>query len=361
MIMSSDRDSWSLPIGPAGTVRIRLHLFLILTVLFLGFLAWDAGRDLGKSFFAWYLLGMMVYGFSLAIHQAAHVLAARRLGGDTEGIVIGPLGDMRPVRISDDPQSEFVATISGPMTSFFVALVCVAGVSAVSPEGSKGVLQPLGAKSLFFSAEDVPLPTSAVAFRLVCWINWWIASANLIPAFPFDMGRALTSLFAMARPAWDRARIMALMGFISRITAVLLLVAAILLHSRGQTALVPAWLVLTCIAVMIIFATRREEQFRERGDQDSDSFGYDFSEGYTSLDRTSIASPSSGIFYWFYSELRRRRKERLLEQQLKQEKQLDEILQKLHEHGASSLTYSERTLLYRASVRYRKETRSNKP
>jgi stage IV sporulation protein FB len=359
--MSGDRDSWSLPIGFVRSVRVGLHLFLVLTLMFAGFLAWDAGRDAGRSYVGWYLLGVGVYLLSLIVHQAVHILAAQRLGGETDGWVLGPLGDMRAIRIPDDPQSEFVATIAGPMTSFVIALICVAGLSAVSPEGSKGVLQPLGSKAIFFSTDDTPLPLTAVAFRLACWINWWIASANLIPAYPFDMGRALASILAMARPTWDRGKILAMVGLVSRGTAVLLLLAAIFLHRIADDAIVPFWLVLTGIAVMIIFCVRREEYVRERSDRESDPFGYDFSEGYTSLDRSTTARSTLGIWNWLFSEIRRRRRERLSEQQLLQEKQLDEILQKLHEHGQQSLTYAERTLLYRASVRYRRESRSEKP
>ncbi len=359
--MSGDRDNWNFTLGRWGTVRVGLHLFLVLAILFCGFLAWDAGKDDGTSYLGWFCLSIGVFATSLIVHQLAHILAARRLGGDTDAIVLGPLGDMRPIRIHDDPQSEFVAILSGPMTSLFVSLVCVAGISAVSADTSRGLLHPLGTKSLFFAPDDTPLPTITIAFHLACWVNWWLASANLLPAFPFDGGRALVCLLAMARPTWDRSRLLALVGILSRLTALLLLVVAVAIHGLGSESLIPGWFALTLIAVLILFSARREEAWRDRMDREADPFGYDFSEGYTSLDRSAVPPVRPSLIGWLVGEIRRRHRERSIERQVRQETMLDEVLQKLHEQGNESLTYAERSLLFRASVRYRRESRSENP
>ena len=106
--------------------------------------------------------------------------------------------------------------------------------------------------------------------------------------------------------------------------------------------------VLLAVNLVLLF----EEQTSELLD---DSFlGYDFSEGYTSLDRSAPddAAPRterlSPLQRW--RELRRLRREQdERQQQADAERQLDDLLAKVHAHGMSSLTSREQRLLKQVS------------
>ena len=95
-----------------------------------------------------------------------------------------------------------------------------------------------------------------------------------------------------------------------------------------------------------------EEQISDELD---DSFlGYDFSEGYTSLDRSAPASSTPREAN--LSPLQRWREQRRLKRELENrqeqaeaERQLDSLLAKVHEQGMASLTAREQRLLQQVS------------
>ena len=84
-------------------------------------------------------------------------------------------------------------------------------------------------------------------------------------------------------------------------------------------------------------------------------FGYDFSEGYTSLEGSAAkVRPyrESALKRWRRrrSELRRQRR---LAREAAEERRMDEILEKLHREGRSALTDEEHRFLVRVSAKYR--------
>ena len=85
----------------------------------------------------------------------------------------------------------------------------------------------------------------------------------------------------------------------------------------------------------------------EEADWDEGLFNYDFSQGYTSLERGSdTPRPRGTLRRWLQNrrELRRRRR---LTQEQEEERQVDEILLRLHEAGMDGLSAKERALLNR--------------
>jgi stage IV sporulation protein FB len=93
---------------------------------------------------------------------------------------------------------------------------------------------------------------------------------------------------------------------------------------------------------------------------DDGVFGYDFSEGYTSLDAgTAKVRPyrESALKRWRRrrSELRRQRRASL---EAAEERRMDEILEKLHREGRSALSDEEHRFLVRVSAKYRNKPRA---
>ena len=85
------------------------------------------------------------------------------------------------------------------------------------------------------------------------------------------------------------------------------------------------------------------------------NLGYDFSQGYTSLERSTQSldeKAQSPISQWL--EQRRQARQRREEQQeADEERRVDEILARLHEHGLRNLSDEDRSILERVSARYR--------
>ncbi len=89
-------------------------------------------------------------------------------------------------------------------------------------------------------------------------------------------------------------------------------------------------------------------------------FGYDFSEGYTSLERSQAQSEAgeeededSGPLERWLDTRRQSRRQRQEQLEAEEDERVDEILARVHERGIESLSDEERMLLQRVSRRYR--------
>jgi hypothetical protein len=116
------------------------------------------------------------------------------------------------------------------------------------------------------------------------------------------------------------------------------------------------------LAVMIELLVRAEARALEDGGFfDDGMFGYDFSQGYTSLDAgaATVRPPREGALKRWRrrrSEVRRRRREAA---ELADEQRMDAILEKLHREGRAALSDEEQRFLVRVSARYRKRVQGH--
>jgi hypothetical protein len=86
-------------------------------------------------------------------------------------------------------------------------------------------------------------------------------------------------------------------------------------------------------------------------------FGYDFSQGYNSLDQEQQPAPArqkkpNFIQRWLQRRAARRQ-QREQEEREAEERRLDELLEKVKDNGVQSLTDEERRFLTRVSSRYK--------
>ncbi len=108
--------------------------------------------------------------------------------------------------------------------------------------------------------------------------------------------------------------------------------------------------------MLIELIVRAESRMLEDGGFFEDGvFGYDFTEGYTSLEgNPAKVRPyrESALKRW-----RRRRSESRRQRQnareAAEERRMDEILEKIHREGRSSLSDEEQRFLIRVSAKYR--------
>jgi stage IV sporulation protein FB len=109
------------------------------------------------------------------------------------------------------------------------------------------------------------------------------------------------------------------------------------------------------LALFMYLACRRQWIVLETGGEES-LFGYDFSEGYTSLERDQPAPPPRRRQSWFQRWLQRRAERKMRREQETreaEERRMDELLEKVQRVGMQGLTDEERRFLIRASARYR--------
>lgn len=121
------------------------------------------------------LAGAVVFYACLLAHELSHAVVARRQGVKVAGITLWLFGGVS--RLEGEPKrasSEAAITVVGPLTSLVVAGICYALAVAVS------------------SSSALPLAADVLAW--LAYINLTLALFNLIPAFPLDGGRLLSSL-----------------------------------------------------------------------------------------------------------------------------------------------------------------------
>lgn len=348
---------WSIQLGRWSGVRVQVHLTLVLFVALTLLGSTLDAHTSPRETLAW--LGL--YLVALVVHELAHAAMARRVGEEPDDVQLGPMGNLS-ILVHRDAQRSREAlwiALAGPIANLLIALACLIGLQLV---GARMVLNPFGNPFDTHLGSGVPWvgDQPAAAFSVVwCvgwfgWLNLVLALINLlIPAVPLDCGRAVRSLIAESSSI-TRDRTFAL--YLARAFAILLFVIFLVRLFQGRSG---GW-VLLGLAILIELVVRFEVRVMEEGGypEEGGLFGYDFSEGYTSLDSSAKVRPrrESALKRWRRrrSEVRRQRQRA---REAAEEQRLDEVLDKLHREGRAALTDEENRFLVRVSKRIKNRTR----
>jgi Zn-dependent protease len=334
-------------------------MFFVLAAACTLYLSWLAGQlDLVDNPFWFGLLVLGVLVVSVALHVAAHVYATMQLGMPPEILVIGPLGDFTDPSRPVDPKSQLTMSLAGPAVNVLVALACLPGILASGQVEPWGLLNPLSPVDLASGA------TWLVTLKLTFWINWLLAVANLLPARPFDGGPCLLSIAFLIYPRASRRRIELFAQRAGVFTGLALVVFAILTREGATPCLVPPWFLLLAVGIVVLFSSqRRPKRSATLGSLEDELFGYDFSQGYSSLERSDArvdeAEEENGPLERWLETRREQRRERQQSLEAEEDQRVDDILARVHKTGLQDLTAEERALLERVSTRYR--TRLDQP
>ncbi len=274
-----DFNVWAMNCGWWGNVRVRAHVSLIVVAVLALYLTGrtSTAEDPWLSVvhgFMW--VGILVA--SVVMHELGHALMAWRMGGGVDLIVLGPLGGMNPPNVPHESHREVMVSLAGPLVNLFLAMVAGTALVVSGSELYDLFLQPLYPSGLLEG------PNWLVALRMAFWINWLLLLVNLLPAAPLDGGRALRSVLWPVTGYRVAVRVVSRSGTV--IAVGLCLLAWWVYHPRDYR-LVPAWTPLVLMAIYLHFTHGKKLGRVEEQDEDEELFGYDFSEGYTSLERSA--------------------------------------------------------------------------
>jgi len=354
----SDPFHWTINLGRWAGIPVRVHVLLLIFVALrlLGATLFDGEGEIAvQETLAW--LGLFL--IALVVHEAGHAVTALRLDVEPDEIRLWPLGNFigpKPVSVTQAGET-FLVALAGPLTNLAIALSVGIGLWFAD---AQMILNPFGFAG---GGSGAPLVggAPATAFSGIWWLgwfgylNWVLCLANLIPALPMDGGRMLRA--ALAGPGLTSNRDGMIAPWTARAVALVLLLAGLWRLLQGSEG------GLTLILLAILFETfvRAESRLLEEGGYfENTLFGYDFSEGYTSLESSGPkVRPyrESALARW-----RRRRSEarraRRAAKDAAEERRMDEILAKIHDQGRDALTPEEHRFLVRLSGRYRGRPRS---
>jgi Zn-dependent protease len=329
--------------------------FLVFAALTI-YLGWLDASNLASDGNPWIGLAAVAVLFaSVLIHEIGHLAVANRLGASVDEVVLGPVGGLGPAPGPLEPQGELLVTLSGPVANLGVcslsafALVLHGGVDIA------GLLHPFAPREILTGSPLV------LGLKLTLWVNWLLLLLNLIPAFPFDGGRALRAGLMIMHPRSEPQRAVWVAARVAKLVALLLVVFAMLSFGMNPSFAVQTWFALILLSIFVFFSARKEEAMSLHTGSEEALFGYDFSAGYTSLERSgpkcSTQQPVAGPLVRWWRRRGEAREQKRRELEAKEDGRVDEILARVHQTGLESLSTEDRELLQRVSARYRDRAR----
>jgi Zn-dependent protease len=320
---------WSIGVGTWSGVHLRISWFM---PVLLAWLLFKFNVKLGGAFFG-------ILFVSVLLHEIMHIVAARACDGSGDEILLWPFGGLAFVETSS-PRSQALTAAAGPLANLVLCGLFLHSVLAADAAGV--AFNPLVVP---FSTETFGANLLSDVQVLAFWINWMCLCVNLIPAFPLDGGQILRSSLS-ARMGTGMGTEVALR--IAIFFAIGLAIVDLIFFSN--------LIVLTLAFVIIVLAMQESFQLQATESYDDSFMGYDFSQGYTSLEKSEVAKQPerrAGLLARWLARRKADKQRRLLDSEQQTEQQLDAILAKVHERGLSSLTPAEKRLLKRASNRFR--------
>jgi stage IV sporulation protein FB len=353
--------SWSIPLGRVFGITVRMHVFfpvLVLAVVARAHFAKNGNTPMyepGTWIDAAMLMGLLA--ISVLLHEFGHCYAARLVDGDASEVLLWPLGGLATVDIPQTPRAHFVVAVGGPAVNLVLFLTCMLLLAVLGDQAYQPPWNPLEAPWRVHDSGVINLCTWAgnnkeqvsnlglIVLARFFWVNWFGFLLNvLLIGFPLDGGRMLQSIL-WRYVGYRQATLVAIfVGF----------VVALVVGVYGVAA--PENLAL-CLALFIGITCWQQRVVLETGGEES-LFGYDFSQGYTSLERDhpSPTAPPRRRLNWYQRWSQRRAARKLLretEEREAEERRMDELLEKVQRHGLPALTDEERRFLKRVSDRYR--------
>jgi Zn-dependent protease len=370
----NDPMRWALPVFRAFGIPVKVHIFFFIVTLGLVIRQKQTSPDLWLGDIFLFMI-VVVFGVVL-IHEFGHCFGARYVEGEAKEVLIWPLGGLAFVDVPHTPRANFIATIAGPAMNVVICLVCAVLMALA------GFMPSLNPLTRIFRAEisnfngrtyttsysyiyykagtnDIAAEQKldeeeaavkgyerALAPIWIVWLfrifslSWLLFLFNLIPAYPLDGGRMLQCA-VWART--DHRRGVVVAAYTGFVVSILIAILAI---SENET------LFMGLALFMMYSASLALHQL----EMDDGPFGYDFSAGYTSLDKDEEREKRPKKVGWFtrWRQARRARKLQMeAEERQRDEERMDQLLEKIARTGKESLTDEEKRFLERVSARKR--------
>ena len=359
--MLRDVLSYAFPIGQLFGITMRVHI--VLPMVFLGLIgrvvvAKDANGVYLYPAGTWqdaaWLMGLMF--FSILLHEFGHCFAARYMDGEADEVLLWPLGGLAFCRsLPNTPLAHFVFAVGGPLVN--ILLCVVSGLVIYFVFDYLPPLNPfwypyrIAADSIAirpWTWGDVDPESRLLVITLLrfFWINWILTLFNLVlVGFPFDSGRMLQAALWPRLGHYQATKIAIYCGF-----GVMVLVGLLsIVYGEPLMAFLTIFIFVSCAQEMMVLEAAHEDSL----------FGYDFSQGYTSLEKDEPPPPrrkKQNFIQRWLAQRAARKLQQEQEQRAADDLRMDELLDKIQKFGKTSLTDEEHRFLKRVADRYK-----NKP
>ncbi len=306
---------WSLPLGSAFGIRVKLHLLFV--ILIPSFILWSITKDGWGAMYTTLIMGTL---FAVVlVHEFGHCFACRWAGGDADEIILWPLGGLAMCAPPHTWRANLITTAGGPLVNVVLFPITSAALAVMGyPESI-----------LFNPFNWVPALTASGSWvYLVVWVlhavNLMILAFNvLLPMYPMDGARLVQALL-WRKQGYRKA---------TEITTIAGVVAAGVV---GIFAILTNQMMLLAIAFfggLVSWQTRQQVRMEE----------YSAVGGGYSVPEWTAEAEDPG------KERQRRAEEKQHEREEKERAEVDRILAKIAEKGMGSLSVREKRALHSAT------------
>jgi stage IV sporulation protein FB len=360
-----DPISWSFPLGRMFGVTVRIHILFVIfflgSVLRVAFAPEDLTHGTQQYEGAWIdiLVVLILLFLSVLAHEFGHVFGARAVGGDCQEILMWPLGGLAYVDVPHTPRANFISTAAGPAVNLFICVLCTLLLLVVytTPlQPYTGWLNGAAYNGRINNAGEVWIYTwndAKLAFNwyspanILSWtfrLNYILFLLNIVlVGFPMDSGRMLQCIL-WPRVGYRQATLAAVFaGFVCCVVL-------------GVFSMWQNEMIALALCLFIFISCKNQWMILETGGDEALLGQYDFSQGYTSLERDEPPAPRVRRQSWWQRWLRQRaakKMQRETENREADEQRMDQLLDKIQREGKGALTDEERRFLKRVSERYR--------
>lgn len=188
-------------------IPLQFHWTFVLVGGWLLYDSWRPGYGIVWSNVSWLLGWVSLVFLTVLLHELGHAIMARRLGIETEKIVLYPIGGGAFLKeLPEDASREIKIALAGPAVNFVLAALAAVFIWG----GFNDKLPYLLAYFLEPNGNIVVYDISLIGQMLVVFflLNLLLGAFNLLPAFPLDGGRVLRAVLSY-RFSRERATIIA--------------------------------------------------------------------------------------------------------------------------------------------------------
>ncbi|HEY4234148.1 MAG TPA: site-2 protease family protein [Lacipirellulaceae bacterium] len=335
---------WSISLGQWAGIRVRLHIFFVVFAALAIAFSTLPDRDLAGDG----VLMLAVVLVSVVLHEVAHAIAAIRVGGKVDAIVIGPVGGLVSPRVPDEPEIQLAVAMAGPIIHLLLVVLAASALALAGQSNILGLMHPLDPSSGGL-VEGNPW---MVLGKLTLWLNWVLLLLNLLPAYPFDGGPILRS---MLWPAIGRRSARVVTGRAGMVVALLICAAALLPNTSDLDSIVLIRLSLVMLGIFLFFSAHQDLTSGGSDELFDEAAGYRVSEdGLDLLDAGGkIDEDDDAVLVEHQRRPSESRQHDRRAQEMFEDARVDDILARLHDTSLNDLSREELEILERASQRYR--------
>jgi Zn-dependent protease len=308
---------------------VRLH-FWLLFFFFIRFI-----QTINGGSYLWFFVGVGVALVALILHECGHRFAAMHYGGRHDDFVLWPLGGMIPAASPPYPLPTFIVHAAGMMVNLATFALCSLLLLVLQHRLSAAALNPLQFLNGRGGSAATILGSSLVmVVQMLGSFSFGLVLVNLLPFYVLDGGYLLQAILWPWTGLYRAINVTCIVGMV--IATLFFLLALLSFSIFGMLW----WGFLFSNS----FLRRRQLQMTGTGEFD-DAIAH--SAQWRGDDPAPRSRPTRARVS---SAAKRAAADRALEARI------DQILDKVREHGMQSLTFFEKRTLKQATERERRRT-----